>query len=318
LLIQTAKMKYKISSNHFNWTIHLIASAVAYCVLAGCAAPHAALAGITSPIDLHSQIQQVYNFKPHTLDEAQLNEKSAQLDQFWQAAKQTPAAYAAALRKELSDFSNPPFFLFDGSRLLLSLSEQPLDRPIILAAVAHCDPRDVQPINYLWLVHAMAIQNQDTTAAAFHILENPKFAVFVPQHALTLGQDFSLIYMLFPASSELWLGKTIDRLRHETDETAQKSLLLVLWYAQTPESDKAITNFSQNGKNLQATRTYANELLRKSTQLTTLLPLPTDQTSEQTLRQTRQERMKSISDESLLDFDRSTARIIARRKQHSR
>jgi len=41
----------------------------------------------------------------------------------------------------------------------------------------------------------MATLNEDTTAAAFQILEQPDFKVFIPQHLLMLGQNYILIYI---------------------------------------------------------------------------------------------------------------------------
>jgi len=75
--------------------------------------------------DLHSEIQRVYNFQPHTLNHDQTMEKSALLDQFWNKAKSQRDVYVPGLRRELADFSNPVFFLFDGSKLLMNLSSDP-------------------------------------------------------------------------------------------------------------------------------------------------------------------------------------------------
>jgi len=93
---------------------------------------------------IHQQIQQTYNFQPHLLSNQQITEKSATLDQFWTHAKAEPSLYIPALRQELGDFNNPTFFLYDGSTLLLSLSDTPTDRKIALAAMARCNLRDVQ------------------------------------------------------------------------------------------------------------------------------------------------------------------------------
>ena len=70
---------------------------------------------------IHQQIQQTYNFQPHTLSSADITQKSGVLDQFWTNAKSQPNVYIPALRQELADLRNPPFFLYDGSMLLLSL-----------------------------------------------------------------------------------------------------------------------------------------------------------------------------------------------------
>lgn len=129
-------------------------------------------------------------------------------------------------------------FLYDGSVLLLKLSGVPPDRKIALAAIAHCDLRDVQAKDYFLQVHRMASRGEDTTAAAFRVLEQPKFQVFIPQHVLTLGQNYVLIYLLLPTDQNYWLQPALDRLKVEHDQTAQKSLLLLLLYAQTDATDQ--------------------------------------------------------------------------------
>ena len=72
---------------------------------------------------LHKQIQQTYNFQPHLLQGQALQAKSNILDQFWTQAKSDPAVSVPALRQELADFSNPPFFLYDSSKTQMKLIE---------------------------------------------------------------------------------------------------------------------------------------------------------------------------------------------------
>jgi hypothetical protein len=262
---------------------------------------------------LHAEIQKVYDFHPHTLSSAQISQKSGVLDQFWAKAKSQRDVYVPELRRELADFSNPPFFLFDGSQLLLSLSDAPADRKIVLSAVAHTDLRDLQLKDYFLLVQRMAAQGEDTTVAAFHILPEPKFQVFIPQHSLTLAQDYCLIYMLLPTNQDFWAQPAIERLRAETDVTTQKSLLLLLWYAQTPDSDKAIQEFSTAPAKSQASKAYANELVHRKDSMGRTDAAGASE-GEDSLRQARRERMKAVSDEALYDLDSYTAKIIATRK----
>ena len=264
--------------------------------------------------DFHTEIRKVYDFQPHTLTDRQIQEKSQALDQFWAKAKSQREVYVAGLRKELADFNNPSFFLFDGSKLLLSLSNDPADRRVVLAAISRCDLRDLQLLDYFYLVHDMAAKGEDTTAAAFHILEQPKFQIFIPQHSLTLAQNYSLVYMLLPADQGFWLAPAIDRLRKESDETAQKSLLLVIWYAQTPESDNAITEFSADSSKTSASRAYANQLANSKDKISRAIRAAAASSTEQSLRAARRERMKAVSDEALYDLDDYTLKIIAKRK----
>jgi hypothetical protein len=262
----------------------------------------------------HDQIERTYNFQPHLLNPQQIAQKSNALDQFWREAKSEPSHYLPTLRLELGNFKNPPFFLYDGSMLLLSLSDNPADRKVALAAVAHCDLRDVQTKEYFAQVHRMATLNDDTTAAAFHVLDQPDFTVIVPQHALTLGQDYILVYLLLPTDQSYWLQPAINRLRGEQDQTAQKSVLLLLWYAQTDAADRAIADFARDEHKPPASRTYAKQLLRRKDDISVKSKIEAPFSSDASIRQRRRERMQAVSDEALIDLDDYTAMLIAKRK----
>src|SRR6266851_7355328 len=262
---------------------------------------------------IHRQIQQTYNFQPHLLSNREITEKSAALDQFWTRSKAEPPLYIPALRQELGDFKNPRFFLYDGSMLLLSLSDAPIDRKIALAAMARCDLRDVQAKDYFLQVHRMATLNEDTTAAAFHVLEQPKFTVFIPQHVLTLGQNYVLIYLLLPTDQDYWLQPAMDRLKTERDETAQKSLLLLLGYAQTDAADQAMSAFAGDASKPSVSRTYARELVNRKDKIGSKERTQASDSTEASLRQKRRERLKTVSDEALIDLDDFTLMLIAKR-----
>lgn len=263
--------------------------------------------------DIHSEIQRVYSFQPHLLNDAQRAASSVQLDKFWENAKANRDVYVSGLRRELGDASNPPFFFFDGSMLLLDLSNSEQDRKIAAAAIAHCDLRDVTDDGYFHSVHALAAQGENTTAAAFRILENPKFQVFIPQHVLTLGQNYSLIYMLLPTEQGFWLSAAIDRLKTEKDSTAQKSLLLLLWYAQTDSADSAIQSIAHDHARSDEVKKYANELANQKSSLAATLKARL--TSEAEIRKQRQVRMQAVSDEALDDLNELTMQLVALRKK---
>jgi hypothetical protein len=270
------------------------------------------VAGQTVPI--HQQIKQTYSFQPHLLNKQERDQASAVLDRFWAKAKADQVIYVPALREELGDFNNPAFFLYDGSALLLSLSDTPVDRKVALAAMAHCDLSDVQSKDYFFQVHRLAGLKEDTDAAAFHILEQPKFQVFIPQHVLTLGQNYCLIYLLLPTSQDHWLQPAMVRLTTEHDETAQKSLLLLLWYAQTDAADQAISAFAGDVGKPAASRAYARELTHRKDQIGLTQRTQALSMTVASLRQKRQERLKAVSDEALGDLDDYTAMLMAKRK----
>lgn len=265
-------------------------------------------------ISIHAEIQQVYNFQPHLLSQQQMAQKSRALDRFWVQAEEQPELYAAALRQELGDFTNPSFFLYDGSMLLLSLSDTPADRKTALAAISRCDLRDLKTTDYFLQVHRLAASNEDTTAAALHVLEQPDFKVIFGEHVLTLDQDYALVYLLLPTDQSYWLEPAIARLGMERDQIAQKSLLLLLWYAQTDIADRAVRAFAADSGKPAALRSYAQGLIGRKGELGPAERAEAAGTTEETLRQKRRERLQGVSGEALKDLDLYTMMLVSKRQ----
>jgi hypothetical protein len=266
-----------------------------------------------APDAIHREIQETYGFSPHQLSAAQIEEKSRLLDRFWNKAQAQREVYLPALRAELIAFATPGFFLYDGSSLLLKMSDEASDRRIALAAIARCDLRDVHSEDYFHRVHGLAVSGEDTSDAGLHILEDPEFRVVVPQHALTLGQNYSLVYMLLPVDPQRWLGKVIGRLAGGGDVTAQKSLLLMLWYAQSKESDDAIAAVAKDGGRPDAVRGYARELLAAEGNVSGVLKALSLLHSEEGLRADQKKLMSRVSDEALIELDHQTLLLVAKR-----
>src|SRR5437660_11262731 len=87
------------------------------CILAFLRLPTARAAGgqaTSSTGYLQAEVQKVYDFHPHTLSSAQIDQKSGLLDQFCTKAKYQRRVYVPDLRRELADCSNPPFILLAG------------------------------------------------------------------------------------------------------------------------------------------------------------------------------------------------------------
>ena len=247
---------------------------------------------------------------PRSLDPRALN-------QFWDRAKTDSASYALALRKELSDRDIAPLLLFDGSVRLLSLSNTASDRQFVLDAIARYDyqglPREVGIMPYFTLVHNLAVENENTTWAAFRILAWPD--VIVPiMPGLTLGQNFSLVTMLLPTNPNHWLKPVAERLSSEPDQTAQQSLLLLLWYAQDDFADQEIRAFAKNTQKPAASRKYAEGLAARRANLTPAELAEIRATPEASLRQRRREILKGFGIERLRDLENYTIKLIAKRQ----
>jgi len=261
------------------------------------------------------QVLDTYNFRPANLNAQQQTEKSKALDEFWDRAKARPDAYLPVVRTMLQEPSSPSFFFYDGSMLLLELSSTAEDRAMAAAAIAKCDLRDVDPTQYFRAVHRLAALGTDVTPAALHLLDDANFKVFVPQHALTLSQDYAFAYLVLPLDESRWVPTLAKRLGTEADPTAQKTLLMTLWYAQTKDADDALSAFEQAKDKPVASQAYARELLLRNAAVQPGASEFANLPSEADLRASRRTRMKSVSDEALFDLDDLTKQIIARRKR---
>lgn len=261
--------------------------------------------------DFHQQVITLYDFRPHELGRQQQQEKSNKLDTFWKMVESDKSKYLPLLTAELNDTNNPSFFFYDGSKLLLSLSQDTHDKMTALNAISRSDPRDLQLDDYLFTVHSLAVEGLDTSEAAFHILGYPKFHVIIPQHALTLGQDYSLICMVLPTKESFYLEKAIQRLKTEADATSQKSLLLLLWYSVTKEGDTAIKDFIHASNGAATAKAYASELLERNKNLKPSLLSFLKTRNIPDLKEQRKRAMARISDESLSELDSITTDIRA-------
>jgi hypothetical protein len=105
----------------------------------------------------------------------------------------------------------------------------------------------------------------------------------------------------------------MDRLKTERDETAQKSLLLLLWYAQTDAGDQAMSAFAGDASKPSASRTYARELVHRKDKIESRERTQASDSTEASLRQKRRERLKAVSDEALIDLDDFTLMLMAKR-----
>ncbi len=269
------------------------------------------IAAPQAPLDataFHDRVVDLYSFAPHTLNSEQIQSKSVQLDQFWNEVRDNSKEYLPFIRDELRKKGASSFFLYDGSKLLLLISEEKQDLALALASIPKADLKDVQGSDYLRTVHWFAMNGYDTTAAALRVLDYPEFKATIPLHALTLGQDYSLIYMLFPQPDTKFIQPLIDRLSIEKDIKSQKSIMLALWYTVTPEATLAIQNFSNDASRPEESRNHAKELIMQQSPQAG----KTASSDIAALKKKRQLAMHRISDEALIRFEEITAKLIGK------
>lgn len=254
----------------------------------------------------HSKVASAYSFSPHLLSKSEIQEKSKVLDQVWKIVQDEPSTRLPWLRKELLDQSNSSFFKYDGSKLLINLSKDRDDLQLALDSIPSVDLQDIDPTDYLRTVHWLSRQGLNTAKAAIRILDFPEFKAFIPQHALTLGQDYSFIYALFSLDDSEFLPALLARLKSEANPKSQKSLLQGICYTCTNTGRDAIEAFALDNSRPRESREYAQHLL-KLLKAGSKSPKPSAMAK---LKEKRKATLAGISDEALYDFDELTKKML--------
>jgi hypothetical protein len=257
---------------------------------------------------MHARIVGLYDFSPSKVTDQVRESKSKEMDAFWNEVKIHKNEELPLLRRELENPDNPKFFFADGSGLLLSLSQTPEDQKIAVHCMARVDLSDFQSHQFLYEVHALSVKGADVTPAALHMLDDPKFVVFLPEHgAYKLDQAACLFFAMLPLPNDVWLPAVIERLKTERDETATMSMLLLLFYAQADDADLVIRSVAKNPKSSAAVKEFASRIVKHEGDLGVgTHPSPE---LESKFREQRRERMTGISDEAVDDLEELTGKI---------
>lgn len=194
--------------------------------------------------NFNKSIKDIYNFNPSEADEKVLEQKGKDMDKFWELVESDKPVYLPLLRKKLREPGNNRFFYFDGSRLLLKNSEAKEDQIIAVNAIKNTNIKDVDPYVYFQVIHWIGCQGVDTYPAIDNILNTPGYGIFVPDHFLKLGKDYSVLYCVLCIDDSLFLDKLIQRLKIEKNPETAKTIILSIAYTVTEKGQKAINDYA--------------------------------------------------------------------------
>jgi len=193
-------------------------------------------------------MNETFNFYPSELSRKEKQEKSIQLDSFAKFVLSNKSEYLPILRKELQNYKNNKFFLFDGASLLFRNTKDKNDLQICANAIAKSRLKDLQGSSYLFFTVDLGKNGIDTYGAIENILDYPKFTAFLPKHSTRLGQNFVVMYCCLQLDDDLYVDKLIERLQHEKDLTTIKTIILVLSNCVTEKTKEVIQEYSKNTK----------------------------------------------------------------------
>ncbi|MDB5256857.1 MAG: hypothetical protein JWM14_1552 [Chitinophagaceae bacterium] len=250
------------------------------------------------------EIDNIYNFQPSKLTDKEQELKGPSLDNFWNKVGGDTTQYLPQLRTELKTDNHNPFFYYDGSGLLLSLTNNKVDKELAIEAIAKCDINDISRRIYVRTLNHLANEGFNVTKPAIKILYDNKYSFFIPQHAMVFNQGYCLTYMLVPQHNKFYID-TLIAIFKDLDTIAQKSVITTLWFSCDCKSDEFIQSISMD-KNL------PNEISDYAKRMIAYIQLSKDQKSylkmisKAQLNELRRSALSRFSDEAIEELDMTT------------
>lgn len=280
----------------------------------------AAYAGTTVD-DAAKDIVATYAFDPKAMTLDEQAKRAPKLSELWERFHKSPDSYRTAMRALLGGDGGAEMLYCDGGMLFLQESTLSSDKTLGLKSIAKCSLVEIQHTPYFYTMHREALTGTDTLDLQFRMLTKPKYQVFIPLHALTLGQDYSFVYPLLVKEESTYVHRIIERTKIEKDPTAQNTLLLALYYAATPESEESLRSIASKKGVSSDVQKRAKEMIERIGEMRTTDPAKvrdwmkrnmvdvSHNATESDLRDTRRQRMRVISDEALMELDMYTLLI---------
>ena len=195
--------------------------------------------------DFHSIVKEIYNFYPATLNDEERTAISSKLDTVWMLVESDTAKYLPELRKELTDSTHFPFFYFNGSSLLMSLSTAKSDLELISKTLLMCELDGVSHFDFFRMAMVLSHNQINTLDIAKKILKMEEWKPFVFQHAMYWEKDVSLVWLLYPLDNKMYVNEIIP-LFNEVNDDSKMAIISFLWYSCTCEGDIFIKECSKN------------------------------------------------------------------------
>ena len=185
---------------------------------------------------LQRMIKATYDFRPAKLTEAQKTAKSNELDRVWDAVKRDPVNLVPCLRSGLSAPEADPFFLFDGSNLLLSLDPSESTKRTLIRSYARVDLADVDPSVWIRRLALLAFEGFDISEAADKWLRFPDAAYYLPQHgAYKVTMDNGAMF-LYGSMDETHATPALVKIVSDKSHPGRETALWALMNQATPEA----------------------------------------------------------------------------------
>lgn len=166
----------------------------------------------TTCADINLKIKQTYDFLPNEIGEPQRSKKLKQVAAFWSFVNEVnaeePKFVSDCLASALKDNKANGYFLYDGAKLLLTLSKEQKDTKVAVEAYIRADLRQVDLANYVQTINSFSCKGFDTSRAAEALLKMGDFGS-VHLSRVKLDKTLAVYFILAPLEEKYYKDKIL-------------------------------------------------------------------------------------------------------------
>lgn len=201
----------------------------------------------TSCARFQDLIKATYNFKPSKLTESERSHKSLAMDKVWNMAIAKPKELLPCLRASLNNPDTDPWFLFDGSNLLVELDPSHESKTLQVRNYSKVDLDDVNLQIWVELLARRGFEGFDVSEAGNRWLSHPLASYILPIHGLFQVKAFEGALFIFGSMDEAQATPALLKIVSQTSHSGRENALWILMKQATPESLRALKQVNTSG-----------------------------------------------------------------------
>jgi hypothetical protein len=186
--------------------------------------------------------QRTYGFHPYKLSKLERQQKTKEMDDFWNLVQQKGPAGLSCVRKLIETETEDQYFLFDAASILTTFDKSGDSDKAILDGLTRTDFQDVDASGYIYTALQLSHRNVDIGPAANNYLHAPHVTTYLPKHGgyeLDRVRGAILLYGSMPPSL---VDKYLDSEIHSSDPEVRDTAAIILSFNMTEESFKVIAS----------------------------------------------------------------------------
>jgi hypothetical protein len=192
-------------------------------------------------------VETTYGFRPSLLDASARARKSTQMDAVWQMVQKNPGPLVPCLKAALNRTSADPWFLFDGSQLLVSVDPSRESKQVLLSAMAKVSLDDVDLRTWVQTAASLGVDDFDTSELGCRWLVYPNAKYYLPEHgAYEVDRENGAMF-IFGALAEYYATPTLAGLCRSSSGKSKEIATWLLMSQATPEALEALKELNPGG-----------------------------------------------------------------------